>query len=153
MNTRAYEGFKNGSINTVKDIINRNDFGLSKSNEDNLNDFRSSQSLYNNENISIQPIKEDNTFKIHINNKCLEVKGDKNYSLKECNKVTPTQYFEAIKIRNKPEAIEINKVIPSNENTHFIKWFLVLAAIVYLWMTMVFQLFLVIQILFNNIGK
>ena len=119
MNTRAYEGFQNGSINTVKDIINRNDFGLSKSNEDNLTDFRSSQSLYNNENISIQPIPEDNTFKININNKCIEVRGDKNYSLKECNRVTPTQYFEAIKIRNKAEAIETNKVVPSNEKIKY----------------------------------
>lgn len=119
MNTRAYEGFQNGSINSVKDIINRNDFGLSKSNEDNLTDFRSTQSLYNNENISIQPIQEDNTFKIHINNKCLEVKGDKNYSLSECNKVTPKQYFEAIKIKNKTDAIETNKVLPSNEKIKY----------------------------------
>ena len=119
MNTRAYGGFQNGSINTVKDIINRNNFGLSKTQEDNLNDFRTTQSLYNNENISIQPIQEDNTFKIHINNKCLEVRGDKNYSLKECNKVTPTQYFEAIKIRNKSEAIETNKIIPSNEKIKY----------------------------------
>ena len=120
MNTMAYEGFQNkNKIETITDIINRNGNGFSNVKKDTTDEFKSGECLYNNENISIEPIPGEDVFKININNKCLEVRGDNNYYLSDCQNLTQKQFFEPVKISNRIDAININKVAPHNENIKY----------------------------------
>ena len=60
-------------------------------------------SNYNSDNISIMPVG-DNKFKIRVNDKCLTVIGDKDYSVKECTVGDYAQYFTSRKISDADEA-------------------------------------------------
>lgn len=132
MNSNVYEGFSNknvkegfqsqmeylGEKSDVVNLINTTSNYQNIKNEFYKN-IHSIESLNNNEQISINPIEENNVYKVLVNDKCVTVYDDIKYDLKDCKLPYQSQFFEPILIKNEQDALKINKSECINEDVNY----------------------------------